>query len=111
MTINKKGSRKIIVEDHEFRWRVTGSDNSITVVIWANGNDDCRVIGSADYHHDWRKINEGHYSSDSQAIITNRIIKKIILHVGTKRMTESKGHIDIGSIEEIYDFEEAVRSH
>ncbi len=37
MAINKKGSRKIIIEDKEFRWRATGND-TISIVIWAVDN-------------------------------------------------------------------------
>lgn len=39
MAINKKGSRKIVVENKEFRWRAMGSD-TISVVIWPIDNED-----------------------------------------------------------------------
>ena len=73
MAVNKKGSRKIVVENHEFRWRATGNDGWITVVIWPVENDSSRVVGTTEYHHDWVKINEDQYSSNSQIVVTNEL--------------------------------------
>ena len=109
MAINKKGSRKIVVEDKEFRWRATGSDK-ISVVIWAVENEDSRLIGSVDYHHKAVKNNEGHYSSQNQLIVTNRMIREIILHYGVQKIIANQGQINIGDIENIYHIENAVKS-
>ncbi len=45
MEINKKGSRKIVIEDKEFRWRATGN-YIISIVIWAVDNKDSRLVGN-----------------------------------------------------------------
>jgi len=109
MAVNKKGSRKILVDDIEFRWRATGKDDSITVVIWPDQRDNSKIIGRVRYHHDWKQMEEGLRTSQSQLIVTNRMIRKIVLSVGVKQVLENHGPIDIGSIEEIYDVENAVR--
>ncbi len=111
MAVSKKGSRKIVVENHEFRWRATGNDGWVTVVIWPIENDDSRVVGTTEYHHDWVEGDDGSYSSKSQAIVTNRIIREVILHVGIKIILNGHGQIDIGAIENIYDFKKTVRSN
>ncbi|TQV71129.1 hypothetical protein FLL45_22655 [Aliikangiella marina] len=110
MAVNKKGSRKIVVDEHEFRWRATGNDGWITVVIWSSENSDCRVVGTTNYHHDWKKVDEERWSSNSQAIVTNRVVREVILHVGTKEILEGRGQINIGEIEQVFDFDNAVRN-
>lgn len=110
MAINKKGSRKIVVDDVEFRWRASGNDGWITVIIWQNANDNSKVVGDVKYHHDWHEVGEGQFSSRSQLTVTNRMIREIILSVGVKEILTNKGQINIGSIEKIYDVKNAVRS-
>jgi len=110
MAINKKRSRKIIIENEEFCWRATGSDDSITVIIWPVVNDSSRLVGSIDYHHNWVETKEGHHSSTSQLIVTNRIIKEIILHFGVQEIIKNYGQLNIGKIENIYNVENAVRA-
>lgn len=109
MTISKKGSRKIIVDAHEFRWRATGNDGWISVVIWPSENDDCRIVSSIKYHNDWKKTDEGEYSSKSQIVVTNRIIRAIILHYGVNELLQHSGQINLTAIEDIYDVSGAVR--
>ncbi len=109
MAVNKKGSRKIVVDDIEFRWRATGSDEVISIVIWPTDNEDSRVIGRVGYHHDMVKVSEGHFTSDSQLVVTSRTIKAIIMHVGFQKILESHGQINIGAIEDFYDIESSVR--
>ena len=110
MAVNKKGSRKIVVENHEFRWRATGNDDWISIVVWPNDNENSRVVADARYHHDWKKTAEGHYISNSQAIITNRIIREVILHVGVRKIVDGTGQLHLGAIEKFYDFKKAIRS-
>ncbi len=111
MAVSKKGSRKIVLEGHEFRWRATGNDGWITVVIWPVENENFKIVGKTEYHHDWVEAEEGVRSSNSQIVVTNRMIKEVILHVGIKEILQGHGQKDIGAIEKIYDFNDAVRSH
>ncbi|WP_223788200.1 hypothetical protein [Marinicella meishanensis] len=109
MAINKKNSRKIAVEGHDFRWRASGNDGWITVVVWPITNEDSRAVASVGYHHDFYRVSEGHYSSRSQLVVTNRMIRALILHTGVEVLLNNHGQIDVGHIEEFYDVENAVR--
>jgi len=109
MAINKKGSRKIIVDDHEFRWRATGNDNGITLVLWPIENEDSRLIGQIDYHRNTIKTKEGWYSALDQVVITNRIVREVILYYGINQILANKGQINIGALESIFDVSKAVR--
>jgi hypothetical protein len=109
MAINKKGSRKIVVEEHEFRWRATGNDGWITVVIWPVENENSRLVGTAQYHSNLLKVNEGQYSATDQIVITNRIIREIILYYSVGEIIKNNGQINIGDIENIFNMENAVK--
>ncbi len=109
MAISKKGSRKIVIEDTEFRWRATGNDGWISVVIWPVDNEASRIVGSVGYHHDWVKVSEDMSASSSQLVVTNRIIKEVIAHIGVQRILDNHGQLNIGAIEDIYKVKDAVR--
>ena len=109
MAINKKGSRKIVVDGHEFRWRATGNDGWITLVLWPVENEDSRLVGQIKYHSNIVQTDEGWRSATDQAVITNRMVKQVILHHGVDAVLRNKGQINIGSIKKIYDIENAVR--
>lgn len=110
MAVSKKGSRNICVEGHDFKWRASGSDGWITVVLWPVKNEDSRVVASIDYHHDMKEVSEGHYASQSQLIVTSRVIRELILHVGVEKILENRGQLNVGKIEKIYDVSKALRS-
>ena len=110
MAVSKKGSRNISIDGHNFKWRATGNDGWITVVLWPVSNEDSRVVASIDYHHSMRKVAEGHYTSDSQILVTNRVIRELILHVGVEKILTNRGQLNAGSIEEFYDVSKALRS-
>ena len=110
MAVSKKGSRNISVEGYAFKWRATGNDGWITVVVWPDSNENSRAVATIEYHHDMKKINEGHFSSESQLVVTNRIIRELILHVGVEKLLKNCGQINVGNIESFYNVENAVRS-
>ena len=98
------------MNEHEFRWNATGNDGWISVIIWPLENDDCRIIGNIDYHHEWAKLEEGHFASEGQIVVTNRIIREVIIHYGVEYLLKAKGQINLKAIENIYDVSKAVRS-
>lgn len=110
MAVSKKGSRNISVDGHDFKWRATGNDGWISIVLWPASNEDSRVVASIDYHHDMKQVDEGHYSSQGQLVVTNRIIRELILHVGVANILENHGQLNIGKVEEFYDVSNAIRS-
>ncbi|MEM7346679.1 MAG: hypothetical protein AAF485_20745 [Chloroflexota bacterium] len=109
MAISKKDSRNIQVDGHYFKWRATGGDGWINIFVWPTDNDNAIAIAEVDYHHDRRKDGEDRISN-SQIIVTNRMIRALILHIGVKRLIENQGQIDVGLIEAFYDVSKAVRN-
>lgn len=110
MAVSKKGNRNINVEGHDFKWRATGNDGWISIVLWPVNNEGSRVVTSIDYHHDMHKISEGHFASNGQLVVTNRIVRELILHVGVTTILENHGQLNVGSIEEFFDVSNAVRA-
>ena len=110
MGINQKGSRKIIVNDQEFRWRATGNDGGITLVLWPIENDNSRLVGEIDYHSSVVKTGEDCYSAIGQVVITNRMVREVILHYRVNYILENKGQINIGALENFFDVSKAVRA-
>ena len=110
MAINKKGSRKISVDEHDFRWRATGNDDWISIVVWSSENENARVIATVGYHNDMQLSEDGGYSSKSQLLVTNRVIRELILYVGAEKLVNNQGQINIGRIEDFYNVSDALRS-
>jgi len=110
MAVCKKGSRNISVDNHDFKWHAIGNDGWVSIVLWSVNNKDSRVVASIDYHHDMKQVGEGHISSLSQLIVTNRIIREIILHIGIEKILGNHGQLNIGRVEEFYDISNALRS-
>ncbi|NQU42537.1 hypothetical protein HQ520_04580 [bacterium] len=109
MAINRKNSRRIVVNGCEFRWRATGNDGWITVVIWPTANMDFRMIASVGYHETYRQRSDISGTATSQIVVTNRIIRKVIESVGIDNALRKKGQLIVGEIEGLFDIKDAVR--
>ena len=112
MAVGKKGSRKIIVENTEFRWSTTGNDGWITVVIWPVDKDAVKIVGSFSYHDEYMNEPDERGAclrTKGQIIITNRVIRQIIIQVGLDKILNCKGQISLGHLENIYDINNALR--
>jgi len=110
MTVSKKGNRNITVDEHDFKWRATGNDGGINIVLWPVSNEDSRVVASIEYHHEMKEVGEGHFTSQSQLVVTNRIIKELIMHVGVDKILNNQGQMNIGRVEGFYNVSNALRS-
>jgi len=110
MTVSKKGNRNITVDEHDFKWRATGNDGWINIVLWPVSNEDSRVVASIEYHHEMKEVGEGHFTSQSQLVVTNRIIKELIMHVGVDKILNNQGQMNIGRVEGFYNVSNALRS-
>src|SRR5438094_883591 len=74
-----KGSRRIIVNDIEYRWRATGDDGYISIGIWPSNNIGPYICGNLRYYETWLDAGNGALkSAGDQIVITNRIIRRII---------------------------------
>ena len=110
MAVNKKGSRRIEIDGTEFRWRATGNDGWISIVVWPAENDRSRLVGSVDYHQEAREANDGHYTLHHQIVVTNRLIRRLILHFGIEELLAANQQINVGRLEDLIDVGDAVRA-
>jgi hypothetical protein len=108
MAVSKRESRNIYVEGHDFKWRSSGNDGWI--VLWLVNNEDYRVVANIGYNHDMKQLSEDYYASKSQLVVTNRIIRELILHVGIEKILGKHGQINIGRIEGFYNVSNTLRS-
>jgi len=110
MAINKKGSRKIVVGESEFRWRATGNDGWISVVIWPVENENSRYVGSVGYHGKMEQVGNGWHRAVEQTLVTNRVIRALILRYGVNEIIANEGQVNIGPLEKIIDINLAKRA-
>lgn len=110
MAISPKGSRKIVVDKHKFRWKITGQKDVISVIIWPVDNDRCRIVGKVGYHNRSSSRHPDDHSANSQIVVTNRMIRAIIIHLGVTELLAHYGQINLPVIEDIFDVSQAVRS-
>lgn len=110
MAINSKGSRKIVVGGVEFRWRATGHDDGISITIWPRHNDVSIILARIGYHSTPVPNALGGYSVVDHLVVTNRLIRRIILHYGVDFMLVSTKKIDVGHLEEIAGIGDVVRA-
>ena len=76
---SRKGSRRIVVEEVEYRWKATGNDGYILIGIWPTNKIGPFIVGNTRYHETWIKKDDGSLTSaGNQIIVTNRLIRRII---------------------------------
>jgi hypothetical protein len=109
-----KGSRRIVVDDVEYRWCATGGDGYISIGIWPTNNLGPYVCGNMDYHQTWIDNRDGSWSSaGDQIVITNRIIRRIIEHAVTTHAYDPnvKGaQLNLRALDDVIRWEDAVRA-
>src|SRR5262245_17760400 len=75
--------RHIIVNDVAYRWVALGRDGYIEVVIWPAdpvSHPSGKISGTFEYHHVRVPDESGGWRLQHQIVITNRIIRRILLH-------------------------------
>ncbi len=75
MGIPKKGSRKISVDGHNYKYVVSGNDGSIDLIIESNEIDGQRLIVSFDYQPSGTGFSQSHSNQ-----ITPETVRKTILY-------------------------------
>jgi hypothetical protein len=78
MTRSIKNSRKIVVNDVEYRWRARGDDGYIPLIIWPINNVGPAITSGFLYHQTWVEVSGGHSSMGDQIVITNRLVRRAI---------------------------------
>lgn len=81
-----KGSRRIVVNDCEYRWRATGDDGYIVIGIWPTNNLGPYIRGNVRYHEAGVPQADGSSSSaGDQIVVTSRIVRRVIEYAIAKR--------------------------
>ena len=75
MTLPKKGSRTIDIDDTTYRWMVTGNDMVIDVIIEQDNVKGQKLLSGFDYHNE---TPEGDMTTQKRKV-TPEVIKKLIL--------------------------------
>ena len=76
MTLPKKGSKTITVDDTTYRWMVTGNDMIIDVIIEQDKVKGQKLLSGFDYHNE---TPDGNITAQKRKV-TPEVIKKLILH-------------------------------
>lgn len=115
MARNIKNSNKIVVHEIEYRWRATGNDGWITVTVWPKNNVGPLIRCNFGYHETMEPNGPSVLSSmGDQLIITNRIVRRIILHAISKENynpNENGPQLNLRHIEDKIVWEDAVRAN
>ena len=109
MAINSKGSRKIVVEGVKFRWRATGTDYDISICLWPKENEQSRVHGRFGYQQRHVPVGNG-YRLCNQLVVTNRLIRRIVLHYGVDALRTGDIQIQAGALDTFIDTHDAIRA-
>lgn len=109
-----KGSRRIVVNDVEYRWRATGDDGYISISISPTNNIGPCIRGNLRYHETWIDRGNGmRQSAGDQIVITNRIIRRIIEHAITNHAynPNAKGaELNLKPLDGVIHWDDAVRA-
>lgn len=109
-----KGSRRIVVNNVEYRWRATGNDGYITVAIWPTNRIGPFIYGNVGYHESWIDNRNGSWSSaGDQIVITNRIVRRIIEYAITNHGYDpnAKGtELNLKNLDDVIRWDDAVRA-
>lgn len=108
------GSRRIVVNNVEYRWRATGDDGCISIGIWPTNNIGPYIGGNVRYHEAWLDCGNGvHRSAGDQIVITNRIIRRIIEHAIAQHGYDPnvKGvELNLKNLDNTIQWDDAVRA-
>ena len=111
---SRKGSRRIVVKDVEYRWRATGNDGYISIGIWPSNNVGPYIHTHLGYHETWIDHVDGSRSSaGNQVVITNRIVQRVIEHAivayGYDPHVQGK-ELNMRALDGVVEWRDAIRS-
>ena len=110
MAVSRKGSRLIVVDGVRFRWRAEGNDDFIQLVIWPDLRRGGGKIACTFGYHQTQVPNGDGWSMTRQLIITNRIVRRVILHALAKGFdAAASGEMDLKCVDGVVDISDAVR--
>src|SRR5262249_26338499 len=108
-----KNARNIVVGDVNYRWRATGNDGWISLVVWPEDLPGPPIACSFDYDQTVVPMGNGRSALTKQLVITNRIVRRVIEHALVERAYDphAKGkQLNLRDVHEKIDVSDAVRS-
>jgi hypothetical protein len=109
-----KGSRRIVVNAAEYRWRAAGNNGYISVGIWPSNNIGPYIHGNLRYDETWIDCGNGALrSAGDQIVVTNRIIQRIIEHAIARHEynPNAKGpELNLKNLDNAIQWQDAVRA-
>lgn len=107
-----KGSRRISLNDIEYRWRASGNDGYISIGIWPINNIGAYISSTVDYHTTIISNKDGSLSSKGdQIVVTNNLIRLIIEHAITSlgyNPCKSAQQLSLRSVDHLIDWAKIV---
>jgi hypothetical protein len=101
------------VQDVKYRWRATGNDDFISLVIWPADLPGAAIVSMLGYHQVPVPRGDGSARLTQQIVITNRIVRQVIEHAvrafGYDPHTKGK-ELDLRNVDESIDLSAAIRS-
>lgn len=114
MTKSKKAARNISVNNIAYHWRATGDDGYINFTIWPQDLPGTTIHGNFSYHDTYNSHGDGSSKSQGdQIVITNRLIRKIILYCLEKEgydPSQKQKQLNLKNCDQKIDWSEAIRA-
>jgi len=109
-----KQTRHITVNDVAYSWRASGNDGYISLTIWPNTSDGPAIATNFSYHENLvRRADSCSSFPTRQIVITNRIVRRVILLAISQFEYNSsiKGQlVHIPRVDQLIDIGDAIRA-
>lgn len=115
MARSAKGARNIIVDGVAYRWRATGNDDWISLVVWPAdpvAHPAGAIVGMVDYQQVKVPAGPDCWRLEHQIVITNRIVRRVILHAIAAHHydpTRKSSQLNLRYLDEFIDLTDALR--
>lgn len=113
MAKSKKNARNIVVDDVKYRWRATGNDGGISLVVWPEDLPGAPIASSLGYHQTATPMGNGVTALTHQIVITNRIVRQVIEYAIREFHYDphTKGkQVNLRHVDEAINLARAIRS-
>lgn len=111
LAVSSKTARNIVVNGIHYRWRATGNDGWITLVIWPHDLAGRRIHCTFGYDQTETPLGGGVTSLTRQLVVTNRLVRRVLLHaigIGYDPQTKAP-QLDLGRVDKPIDIADAER--
>ncbi len=109
----KTGARNIVVNDVKYRWRASGNDGYIQLVVWPEALLGGALLSTFDYDHTLVPDGTGRFAATRQLVITNRIVRRVVEYAIQQFAYDPRlkaGELDLGTLSVVLDLSDALRS-